>query len=173
MGIGRALGGSKTVLKRKFRWWLKIPEVSKDSIGAIPPLRGARPILTFKEYGAQHLNEEIFFPMKPDWKPIQLTLYDVALKEHPVIKWISKIYDIDGETASHEWNPSVIPGLSKFKKTAFLELYDGCGTIIEKWKYENVWPQVIDFGELDMGSSEIAMVTITLRYDRAYWIKGV
>jgi hypothetical protein len=49
-------------------------------------------------------------------------------------------------------------------------MYDGCGNCIERWQYDNLWPQAVDFQELDMGSSDIVMADITCRYDRAYVI---
>ena len=51
---------------------------------------------------------------------------------------------------------------------ASLILYDGCGNKIERWVFENVWPQSAEFGELDMQSSEVVTGDVTLRYDRAY-----
>ena len=51
---------------------------------------------------------------------------------------------------------------------ATLNLYDGCGKVIETWIFENAWPQNIEFGELDMTSSEVITCDLTLRYDRAY-----
>ena len=55
-----------------------------------------------------------------------------------------------------------------FKKNARLELLSGCGDILEMWFFENAWPQTVEFGELDMSSSEYVTAEITLRYDRAF-----
>ncbi len=51
---------------------------------------------------------------------------------------------------------------------ATLQLYDGCGCLIEEWKYEHAWPQTVDFGDLEMNNSEFVTADVTLRYDRAY-----
>ena len=162
MGLNFGLERDDACLKRKFRWLLKIPEISADDpIRTLPPLKSARPNIAFKEAEAQHLNETISYPVKPEWKPINLVLYDLKKNTHPVFDWIKNVYDPDEGT----WGPSVN---TNFKKTANLELYDGCGGMIERWTYDNVWPQTVEFGELDMGNSEVVMLDVTLRFDRAY-----
>jgi hypothetical protein len=158
-----ALTDPKVCFKRKNRWLFKIPDVSAEGSPCLPPFKGGRPGLTFKEMDAQHLNETIYFPSKPDWKPINLSLYDIKKNKNPVIEWIKKVYDVSSEGST--WKPSA----SGFKiNKCFLELYDGAGTAIEKWALENVWPNSIEFGDLDMSSSDVITIDLTLRYDRAY-----
>ncbi len=162
MGIG-VIGGPSVCMKRKFRWLLKINGVSGEGAKVLQPEKSARPSLSFKEIEVQHLNETIYFPGKPEWKPINLTLYDVKLSSNPVFQWLQEQYDPCGEGV---WKtPS--PGLWK-KDRARLEMYDGCGNILETWAYDNVWPNAIEWGDLDMGNSDYVTVDITLRYDRAY-----
>lgn len=148
--------------KRKFRWLLIIPEVSAEGLQTLPPQKAARPILAFKEMQVEHLSETLYFPSKPDYKPIQITLYDIKKDtEHPVMRWVRRCYDAQ----EGQWR---LPAEAEFIKQAKLEMYDGCGTTIETWVYENAWPQQIDFGDLDMGSSDVVTCDITLRYARAY-----
>lgn len=176
MGIG-TLGGDSVVFKRKFRWLFFVPEVSQEGVKALAPLRSARPSYSFKENSVQHVNEEIFFPTKTEWKPITLVLYDTAKNKHPVVDWVSMVYNIgpaQGGLEQHNWVPAIKkePAGKGFKKEARLDLYDGCGKLIEQWNFEGAWPQQVEFGDLDMSSNEIVLVTITLRYDRASWVKG-
>lgn len=165
MGMGK-LGGDICMM-RKFRWLFFIDGVSDDGASALPPDKGARPSLSFKEIEVQHLNETVYFPGKPDWKPIQLTLFDLKLNENPVFGWLREQYDVcGGDDQSSErarWNR---PG--NFKKDARLEMYDGCGNIMEKWFFKNVWPNNIEWGDLDMSNNEYITVELTLRYDRAW-----
>jgi phage tail-like protein len=161
MGFDFGLGANDACFKRKFRWLLKIKDVSATGIQTLPPMKGARPNVSFKEIEAKHLVETVYYPGRPEWKPITLVLFDLKRNKNPLIEWFKKIYDSQEGT----WKPS---GENQFKKEATLELYDGCGTTIEKWTFENVWPQTIEFGDLDMGSSEVVTIEVTLRYDRAY-----
>lgn len=179
MGLSNLVAGDKVIYKRKFRWIFRIDEITGENGSswayAIPSIKAARPQYTFKEHGAQHLNEEIFFPMKAEWKPITLTLYDIVRNKHPIIEWIAQVYRAN-PSEDYNWYPSVSGESSAiqnpFKKLCYLELYDGCGNIVEKWKYENAWPQSVDFGDLDYSSSDVLLCTITLRYDRACWVQG-
>jgi len=171
MGLGKLTNSG---FKRKYRWMFKLEQVVGDSndgpqyVNALPPTKAARPNLTFKEIEVNHVSETVYFPGKPDWKPVSVTLYDLCMSsKHPVWNWITSYY-----------KPEIDKGNLKFalaqnqtqqlKRTASLELYDGCGDVIETWTYENCYPQMIEFGELDMGQSEVVTCELTLRYDRAY-----
>lgn len=153
--------GTSRACKRKFRWLFKIEGVSGYT-NSLPPMRSERPSLSFRETPIQHLNETIYIPVKPEWKPVSLVLYDVKTRgEHPVFKWLKDGYD----PKAGQWYP-VTNG--EFLKEAKLELYDGCGNVIETWVYENAWPQVSEFGELDMGNQELVTAQVTMRYARAF-----
>ena len=80
---------------------------------------------------------------------------------HTVFEWIKEIYDPKEDSL---WQPSA----NGFIKDASSEMYDGCGTVVETWVYENVWPQAADFGSLDMANNEVVTCDLTLRYARAY-----
>jgi len=192
MGLGFGLGLTKSQLcKRKFRWLLKIPNVCAQGINTLPPITSARPKIDLKEVEARHLNETVYFPVRPEWSPIQLSVYDISLKHHPIFEWLKCTYKPSLEGA--DWIPPLEPRSASEQNEAFplvpviaglaplgalpspliqpfadLELYDGCGNCIEHWVYEDVWPSSIDFGNLDMSSNEFVTCDITLRYARAY-----
>ena len=164
MGFDFGLSSPWTIFKRKYRWFFSIPGISEDPISALPPSKAARPSISFKEIEAQHLSETVYFPGKADWKPITITLYDIAkenTKEHPVFEWLAKYYDPKSGSTLFSCDGFKVP-------EATLELLDGCGGTLEKWMFINVWPQNIEFGDLDMQSSEVLTCDLTLRYDRAY-----
>jgi hypothetical protein len=164
--MGMAFGlpnatGSK-LCKRKFRWLLKIEDISAQGVRSLPPLKSARPSLSFGEMRVNHPNERIYLPSTPEWKPINLILYDVKNDgDHPIFEWLKRIYDPE----TGEYQPSVG---TDFYQDAILELYDGCGKPVERWIYEQAWPQNADFGDLDMGNSDVLTCDLTLRYARAY-----
>ena len=47
-------------------------------------------------------------------------------------------------------------------------MYSGCGDVMEEWVYSNIWPNNIEWGDLDMSNQDVVTVEMTLRYDRAY-----
>lgn len=157
-------------IKRKFRWKFIIPDVSAYGVDSLPPLRSGKPSLAFKEMTAEHLNETIAFPSKPEWKPITLTLYDINKgKQNPVFTWLKRAYDPSNCSL---WKPSCNGvGYDPIKAAQVWHvLYDGCGHEIDKWVFEHAWPQSVEFSDGDMASSEIVTCDLTLRYDRAYQV---
>lgn len=165
----RSLIGQDIYFKRKYRWMFNIKGVCGEpgsNTPLLPPGKSGRPSLSFKEIDAQHITETVYFPGKPEWKPISITLYDTKERFNPVTQWIKKIYEVDETTVN--WSPSVG---TNFKRECSIDLYDGVGNIIEEWKLENVWPISIDFGDLDYSNSDILTVELQLRYDRAYIIE--
>jgi hypothetical protein len=166
MGMG-ALVAPGTIFKRRFRWMFSILEVCGDhSINVLPPLKGARPNLAFKDIEIPHLIENIYIPGKPEWKPINLVLYDICppSHNHPVWNWIHKIYQPD----NGEYYPIRRGDGNTFKEEGKLQLFSGCGDVLETWIFENCWPSEINFGELDMANNEVVTCDIVLKYDRAY-----
>jgi len=159
MGFDFGLEKTDACFKRKHRWLLKIPDVSATGIDTLPPNKSARPSLSFKSLEAQHMQETIYFPAKGDWKPINLTLFDLKKNKNPVWEWIKLIYPAEDSIGRGE----------DYKKDATLELYDGCGEVIEKWIFENVYIENAEFGDLDHGDASVIYMDITLRYDRAYF----
>jgi hypothetical protein len=155
----------------------------ENKINLFPPSTASRPKLTFKEFEVNHLVETIAIPGRPQWNPITLTLYDIDLvKNHPIYEWLLTLYGTPpglGRTGGFAGESEQFPyrfsgnanntSSSRFKKPrAYVQMFDGCGCMLEQWTLENVWPQDCDFGELDMGNSEVATITVTLRYDRAF-----
>jgi hypothetical protein len=186
--MGLKLASTPNVLfKRKFRWVLEIQNVSGDRIGTLPPQKSARPNINFKTIEAQHLNESIFYPTKPEWKPINLTLYDIIgdassdcpQRVHPVFEWLKQIYDpgvsdYSGQTGGTTvspvgWYSDVV---RQYKRSAILSMLNGCGDVLEEWVFENAWPESVEFGDLDYANSEVVTADISLRYDRAYVVSS-
>lgn len=170
MGFGLGLENLNMTPKQKHRWLFGFADVSAQGIGVMPPSRAARPGVGFKELEVQHLNETIYFPGKPEFKTITLAFYDICsqhttLGKHPIMNWLMRLFD--PERANYGF---IIDDTTSvyFKLDATLELYDPCGNCLEKWMFDNCWPQSCDFQDLDMGSSEVLLAEVILRYDRAY-----
>lgn len=177
----------RRVIKQRFRWLFKVDRLIADEsasggITALPPKRGARPNLGWKEQELQHLTESITYPFKPEWKAIQLILYDTYCPttfgidvQNPIFEWIRStdnflqkgLYFVNETEAT--WTPIVD---ARFKRRGELSLYDGCGHEIEKWIFENCYPSDVQWGELDMEDSQLVTVEIQLKYDRAYTMKS-
>lgn len=167
-GMGFQFGlEANNCFKRRYRWMFAIRENASPSIEVIPCITGSRPSLQFKETAVETLYETLWYPTKPDWKPITIVFFDLKKDTVPFWDWINSVYD----TKAGIFRPIVGKTSSgSFKKTGILELYDGCGNVLESWIIDNIYPQNIDYDELDMGSSELVNASVTFRYDRAYLI---
>ena len=174
MGIDFA---AQVYFKRQNRFLMYIPGVTHASAGlsttrilqkVLVEEKSARPNISFKEIEVSHLVETIYFPGRPDFKPLKVTLYDVA-QNNPVWDWIKKIYDPENNNYAGSIINLAFDESGYFKRDITIYMLDGCGNAIESWTYENAYPTEVEFGDTDMGTSEIMKVNLTLRYDRAYW----
>lgn len=161
MGLGRL---RNTTLKRKFRWTFVVNNICKG--GSIPASfvkLASRPNLSVEETEINYLNAKTWIPGKGTWETITVTYYDVGESDMgPLFTWINSIYQI-GPNALREQKQSSNP--KDYAATGILTLFDGCGNGVEKWTLFNLWPQAVNFGELDYSSSEEVTIELTLRYD--------
>jgi hypothetical protein len=175
MGLLFGLEKQNLCLKRQFRWLLEIPGVACDDdpqVDSLPPEKSARPNYSYKEMEARHLIEDIFYPAKTDWKPIQLTLFDLVKPKNLVFDWLMKVYDPRGgkfkpPIPAPNTQPPPQPK-DLFIKTCYLKQFSGCGDLLETWVFEDAWPSSINWQTLDMGNSGYLVCDITLRYARAF-----
>jgi len=164
MGLGK-LGDRSLVFKRKFRWTFAVQDICKTKSGSVNVpdsfvKLAARPNLTIEETEINRLNAKGWIPGKAAWETITVTYYDVADRANlPLWTWLASVYDFtdpDGlQMGSSRGN---------YAAMGVLKLYDGCGAAIEEWVLEDLWPQAINFGELDYSSSEESNIELTLRY---------
>jgi hypothetical protein len=163
MGIGK-LGDSRLSLKRKFRWTLQILPYCKSN-GAIGPnfvKTAARPNYDIEEVELNFLNAKTWIAGKLTWQSITVTYIDAgAVDLKNLYQWIGQNAQLNN---SVDFNQGT--SFNDYAARAQLVLYDGCGNPMEAWQLDNVWPQAVNFGELDYSSSEEVTIELTLRYDQ-------
>ena len=176
MGLGK-LSGANTIFKRKYRWTMSL----ETPCGKIPETVvkvASRPQIDIDETEINYLHGKMWIPGKASWQTTAVTFYDILEKGGEgqndityLYKWLSTVYAFHDSDGLHQ---SSIRGDGLFKGTvgtgggyagtATLSMYDGCGDTLETWVLGHVWPQSINFGELDYASSDEATVEVTLRY---------
>lgn len=178
MGLG-ALGLSGTSIKRKFRWTLTItPKCDGKNGGQYPAYANtgigngligpnfckvaARPNYDIEETELNFLNAKTWIAGKLTWQSITATFIDANAAE------IQNLYVWLGQNARLDDDVKFWQGTSfqDYAAVAELILYTGCGQAMEIWQLDNVWPQAVNFGELDYSSSEEVQIELTLRYDK-------
>lgn len=170
MALGE-IGSSDIIIKRKFRWTMCIEYCLDDVTGDrfVPEdfvKIGARPQVDIEEAEINYLHGKMWIPGKATWQTMTVTYYDVSghtasgISSNSLFSWIASVYDFIVDPS----NLYMGSKLTDYEGRAYLHLYDGCGVTLEQWVLNHVWPQSINFGELDMSSSEECTIELTLRY---------
>jgi hypothetical protein len=161
MGIG-VIGQPDIVFKRKFRWTFEVQGFCNNEKNVIPEhfvKIASRPNVSIEETEINHLNAKTWIPGKASWEAITVTYIDVAHTEmRSLWNWLATTYDFTDPINLKQGNKR------DWDATGVLNLYDGCGVLLEGWQLQHMWPQAINFGDLDYSSSEEATIELTLRY---------
>ena len=181
MGIG-PIGNSNVIIKRKFRFLATFtPPGDLGGGNEEQSFRNYvkvanRPQLDIDETEIHFLNGITYIPGKGRWQPLSVTYYDVAdEKLKPLYDWVLSIYDFNAAAGSGDTSDSGnLPQTEKlgWAGTGRIEMLDGCGQIMERWTLQDVWPQSINFGDLDYAASDESNIEVTFRFSKAK-IEGV
>jgi hypothetical protein len=166
MGIGN-LGNANAIFKRKFRWTFQL----ETPCGSIPETIvkvANRPSLTIEETEINYLHGKMWIPGKASWETLTVTYYDVVNAGAGgdvanLYNWLSTVYNFNDKSG----NVTMSSVKAGYAGLGILTMYDGCGKEMERWEMEHVWPQSINFGDLDYSSSEELNIELTLRYSTA------
>lgn len=157
--------------------------------------KAGRPKISFEETVVNRINGSIYLAGKPKYETLSISFYDsvrqpgsVELASVPTAsdvmeQWRELIYqpnkgDAMGSVVNykgfaylHMLAPSTIIATPEGEDPDFsnddTEISAENGSIAQSWLYQGLFPQNIEFGEGDYGSSEVAEITVTFRYDRA------
>lgn len=161
MGIG-IIGRPDINFKRKFRWTFQLQGFCNNIKNTVPEYFvkvAARPNLDIEEVEINHLNAKMWIPGKGTWNTIEVVYYDVAnIEMQSLYNWLATVYNFT--------DPINLTMAEKrdYNATGVLNMYDGCGTLLESWTLQSMFPKGIDFGELDYASNEPAEIKLTLRF---------
>lgn len=160
MGIGN-LGFKNLIFKRKNRFTFELSGIcGNKSVPRHYVKLASRPSLSIEETEINFLNAKAFLPGKATWEQMTVTYVDVATADSkPLFDWLASVYNFT--------NPITLEmGSSRadYSATGTLNLWDGCGQLLEQWIMTDVWPTAINFGDLDYASSEECTIELTMRY---------
>jgi hypothetical protein len=154
----------KAEFRRKHRWRLldlqSGPVTNQDFL----QLKSAqRPSFTLSEDEVHHDQEVAYFAGKQTWDPIEISFYDAAGGgagdiSARMFQWVSTVSNINAATCAAP---------SDYKKTLKVQMTSAAGQPDETWILSGCWPAKSNWNELDYSTSEIQLVNITLRFDRA------
>lgn len=166
MGIGK-LGDPSIVFKRKFRWTLYITD-SQTGEMIVPRMfvkTSTRPQLNIEETEINFLNQKQWIPGANNWQTTTMTAYDVSNQDgeagQALYSYIGQLYSQSNQALMHN---------STAKANYVLELWDGCGCLMEGWKMKDGFITSLKFGELDYTSSECVDIEMDVRYTNIEYI---
>ena len=168
MGIG-VLGSRNVVYKRKFRWNLTLVFSCGGivySFSAPNVLTGGRPKINIEMTEVHYLGGKFRVPnQQVDYESLQFSFYDLTGPDIDtdlavLYTWLASFMRLANPRSGY--TPT-----AEIYATVILQMLDGCGESVETWTLENCWPSEVDFGELNMGDSEPAMINMTLVYNLA------
>lgn len=166
MGMGDLGFDDTLIYKRKFRWTFSVDKICGDESRGIPETfvkLAARPNLTIDEVEINYLNGKMWIPGKGTWETITVTYYDVARAGNNPLKglwdWLATTYDFTNPVCLKQGSSR-----QAYAGRARLSLYDGCGATLEEWTLTDIWPQAVNFQDLDYAAPDEMTIELTLRY---------
>ena len=166
MGIGQ-LGFKNLRFKRKFRFTFELFDIcGGKSVPQHYVKIASRPNLSVEETELNFLNAKTWIPGKASWESMTVTYLDVATVEaKPLFDWLASVYNFTDPV-----NLQMGSSRQDYAANAVLKLWDGCGSLMEVWQMQNVWPTSVNFGDLDYSSSDICEIELTLRYSDVSYV---
>lgn len=160
----------KAEYRRKHRWRVADLENGPVTSADFLQLKSAsRPSFTLSEDEVHHDQEVAYFAGKQTWDPIELTFYDAVAGvgandiSARMYEWVQSVADI----------PNGSVGLpADYKKTLLLQTTDNEGNPDESWRLYGAWPSKSNWQDLSYETSDIQVVAITIRFDRAERFDG-
>lgn len=163
--------------------------------------KAARPKISFEETEVKRLNGSIFLAGKPKYETLNVSFYDsIQMRSNAgadasqgldtsmpstsdvMEGWRELIYqpnrgDAFGSAANykglaylHMLEPMLLESYNEDGDVDFAAENAGVA-ITQSWLIQGIFPQAIEYGDLDYGSSEVQEVGVTFRYDRAFRIR--
>lgn len=158
LGIGK-IGDSTPIIRRKHRWTIS-GEFPNHSIPEAFVKVTSRPQLRIEE---EEIAKNVWIPGKTKWDTITTTHYEVS-EEHSseLFGMLSTFWE--GVENTDEYDPEKD---TEKHGTITLKMYDGCGSLLERWDLLQVCPKAINFGDLDFSSNDEVVLEITWAFQEA------
>jgi len=154
-------------LKYRFRAIFENFGVSTDRVELTKQVSDiSRPNLNFNPFVIEAYNSKVNLVGKPSWEPVTVNLRDDAggNVSKLVGEQIQKQFDFAEQASASS-------GID-YKFVLKFEMLDGGNganqpNILETWELYGAFVNQVNYGEMNYGTSEPAMITLTVTYDNA------
>jgi len=149
--------------RRKHRWIFEtLPPLGRNVLLLLKT--ASRPKFILEEPVIHHDQEQAYFAGKQSWEPINMSFYDAEQdpdSSEAIWKWIAGGSGVANVASATVNLPSV------YKQNATLTMTDHAGQQSESWSIKGAWPKEANWGDLDYENTEITLIEVVLRFDRA------
>tara|TARA_Y100001938_G_C7909368_1_gene338813 strand:- start:58 stop:546 length:489 start_codon:yes stop_codon:yes gene_type:complete len=131
-----------------------------EGIPAFLVKTSGRPNLNLNEVVLDHINVKRYVKGKAEWQTLTVTLYDpiVPSGAQSVMEWVRL----------HHESVTGRDGYSDFyKKDITFNMLGPVGDKVEEWTLKGAFIQSATFSDMDYSATNVADVSLTLRYDYA------
>jgi len=106
------------------------------------------------------MNTSTFVAGRAVWSTIDITFIDAIGPStgQAILDWIRQCV---------EFSTGRMGYAASYKKTLVLKMLDPTGQTVEKWTLYGAFITNANWGDLDMGSDDLATISVTIRFDRA------
>ena len=110
-----------------------------------------------------HGNTNAYFAGRVQWGTSEIVVRDTigADIEAQLNAWRRMVYN--------EWTDE-IGWAADYQKEGLIKQYSPDGSVVRMWRLSGLWPETVNFGTLDMESSEKKVISMTMKFQRAYRI---
>jgi hypothetical protein len=154
-------------MKYRFRAIFENFGISTDKVELTKQVSDiSRPNLNFNPFSIDVYNSKVNLVGKPSWEPVSVNLRDDAGGN------VSKLI---GEQVQKQFDfaeqSSASSGID-YKFVLKFEMLDGgnganAATVLETWELYGAFITTVNYGEMNYGTSEAAMISLSITYDNA------
>jgi len=154
-------------MKYRFRAVFENFGVSTDRVELTKQVSDiSRPNLNFNPFVIEAYNSKVNLVGKPSWEPVSVNLRDDAggNVSRLVGEQIQKQFDFAEQSSASS-------GID-YKFVLKFEMLDGGNgantpTVLETWELYGAFITTVNYGEMNYGTSEAAMISLSITYDNA------
>lgn len=121
-----------------------------------------KPQLTQEEVQIDSYNSRAWVAGKHTWNPVTLAVRD------DITNSVSKLVGFQMQKQVNHFEQTAPAAGQQYKFTMFIESMDGGNVVVqEQWVLEGCWLNDVNYDSLDYTTSEVQMITMSIRFDNA------
>jgi hypothetical protein len=145
--------------QRQNNWVIEI-EITNREVLELSLSKGFLPKEMNEPIAIHYLNEIVYVAGKTSYEEGTIEVIDYVDQNtaNVLASWRQLVYQAQ---------TGFIGPASAYKKRGTVVLFSTDGTVERKFDLIGMWPHTVDFGTLDMASSETLKAIVTIRFDKA------